>query len=203
MPRMMSFALTIDQFRRRTKDVTRRCGWDFLQPGDLLWGVEKAMGLKKGERATKLGLIEIVSTAAEPVSAITECDVVREGFPSWTPEQFVAFFCEQNNTRPSTIVNRIEFQYIGYLATTEMLTARALPGRDADPGELVFRSTDLCGEWSYTKPFYVSVRTLRRWLRLEDLDGCREQYKKAVEYYERAYGVAGVDGEMVPVGEEL
>ena len=39
------------------------------------------MGLRKGQRIVRLGLIEIVSTRAEPLNAITPDDVRREGFP--------------------------------------------------------------------------------------------------------------------------
>lgn len=112
MPRNMSFALTTEQFKNRTKDVTRRLGWDFLQPGDLLWGVKKAMGLKKGEKIERLGLIEVVSSTAEPLGAISQEDVVREGFPDWSPAQFVDFFVKKNRITPDTIVNRIEFRYV-------------------------------------------------------------------------------------------
>ena len=47
MPRNMSFSMTTEAIRDRSKTVTRRLGWSFLQPGDLLWAVEKGMGLKK------------------------------------------------------------------------------------------------------------------------------------------------------------
>ena len=42
--------LTQDQVRRRFKRVTRRLGWRNLKVGDVLCGVEKAMGLKAGEK---------------------------------------------------------------------------------------------------------------------------------------------------------
>lgn len=48
--RNISFALTTPQFKSRSKDVTRRIGWWFLKPGDVVMGVEKGMGLKKGEK---------------------------------------------------------------------------------------------------------------------------------------------------------
>ena len=47
--RNISFMLTKDQVRNRHKTVTRRLGWRRLKPGDVLRGVEKAMGLKAGE----------------------------------------------------------------------------------------------------------------------------------------------------------
>jgi len=36
MPRNISFALTTQQVRNRTKTVTRRAGWLFLKAGDIL-----------------------------------------------------------------------------------------------------------------------------------------------------------------------
>jgi len=41
--RNMSFSMTTPQFKTRTKTVTRRLGWWFIQPGDLVYGVEKGM----------------------------------------------------------------------------------------------------------------------------------------------------------------
>jgi len=48
--RNMSFAMTTKQVRNQTKTVTRRFGWWFLKAGDIVQPVEKAMGLKKGEK---------------------------------------------------------------------------------------------------------------------------------------------------------
>ena len=112
MPRNMSFAMTTRQFKNRSKSVTRRFGWWFLQPGDIVQGVEKSMGLKKGERIRTLGLIEIISTTPEPLNAITPDDVAREGFPGWTPRQFVDMLVKHYNTDPESIVNRIEYRYL-------------------------------------------------------------------------------------------
>lgn len=112
MPRNISFAMTTQQIRNRSKDVTRRFGWWFLKPGDQLCGVEKAMGLRKGEKMARLCNIEIVSTRAEPLNAITQEDVVREGFPDWTPQDFVSFLCQHYDCTPEKVCNRIEFKYI-------------------------------------------------------------------------------------------
>jgi len=112
MPRNMSFAMTTDQFRDRSKDVTRRFGWWFLTPGDQVMGVEKSMGLKKGEKINRLGLIEIVSTGPEPLNAITPADVRREGFPNWTPEQFITMLVNYYKVDPAETVNRIEFRHV-------------------------------------------------------------------------------------------
>lgn len=112
MPRNMSFALTTEQVRRREKTVTRRFGWWFLKPGDRVWAVEKAMGLKKGEKVKRLALIEVVSTRRQPLDAITEDDCAREGFPDMTPDQFVAMLCEHYDCWEGETVNRIEFRYV-------------------------------------------------------------------------------------------
>lgn len=112
MPRNMSFSLTTPQFKARTKTVTRRLGWAFLTPGDEVMGVEKAMGLKKGEKIKRLGLIRITDVRAEPLSAITLADVAREGYPGRTPEWFIEKFRKAMRCKPEAPVNRIEYEYI-------------------------------------------------------------------------------------------
>lgn len=112
MPRNMSFALTTSQFRARSKLVTRRFGWWFLNPGDVVMGVEKAMGLKPGETVVRLGLIRIESTRPEPLNAITPEDLILEGFPELTTEGFIQMMCLHNGVSPDETVNRIRFSYI-------------------------------------------------------------------------------------------
>lgn len=106
----MSFAMTTAQMRNETKDVTRRFGWWFLKPGDQVMAVEKSMGLKKGEKIIQIYQIEIISTRPEPLHAITQSDVIREGFPDWTPEQFIKMLVDHYKVDPAKIVNRIEFK---------------------------------------------------------------------------------------------
>lgn len=128
--RNMSFALTTTQILARTKTVTRRTGWAFLKAGDFIQAVEKGMGLKKGEKAHKLAVLRVVDVRTERLDAITADDVAREGFPGWTPEQFVEMFCAshsipdrrqgppRNRYRPPfpclpcDEVTRIEFEYV-------------------------------------------------------------------------------------------
>lgn len=121
--RNISFMLTTDQIKARTKTVTRRTGWAKLVPGQLLRGVEKGMGLKPGEKVKELAVIRIVSVRPEPLDAMTndldygfaECE--REGFGNhltlrW-PTQFVEFFCNSHRgCTPQTVVNRVEFEYV-------------------------------------------------------------------------------------------
>lgn len=112
MPRNISFYETQGQFLDRSKDVTRRLGWKFVKSGDVLCGVKKAQGIPKGGKIERLGLIEVISVRREPLSAITANDVRREGFPDWTPAQFIAFFSEFNKCGADEIVTRIEFGYL-------------------------------------------------------------------------------------------
>lgn len=112
--RRISFALTTEQFLDGSKDVTRRAGWKSLQPGTLLLAVDKVMGFPKGHRGggRKLGVIEVVSVRREPLSAITQDDVRREGFPGWTPQEFVEFFCKKMRCGQFDGVTRIEFKRV-------------------------------------------------------------------------------------------
>ena len=112
MPRNMSFAMTTDQIRAQTKTVTRRFGWWFLKPGDEVRGVEKTMGLKKGEKIKPLAMVRVVSTRPEPLNAITQDDVIKEGFPDWTPAQFIQMLVDHYKVDPAATVNRIEFEYL-------------------------------------------------------------------------------------------
>jgi hypothetical protein len=112
--RHISFALTTEQIRNRTKTVTRRIGWTFLKPGTLLQPVEKCQGLKKGETVSKIGPpVRVVSVERSRLNQITPQDVYREGFPQMTVREFVAFFKKSHRgCRVATVVTRIEFEYL-------------------------------------------------------------------------------------------
>jgi hypothetical protein len=107
----MSFSLTKNQMYARRKTVTRRLGWFFLRPGDVVMAVEKARGLKRGEQIKKIYPIEIVSVRTEPLMDITKEDLILEGFPEMTISEFVKMFCASHKgCKPETAVNRIEFR---------------------------------------------------------------------------------------------
>ena len=110
MPRRMSFQLTIRQMLEGTKNVTRRIGWRFLKPGDIVIAVEKCQGLKKGEKQVQIYPIRILSTRDEPLFMITPDECIREGFPEMTPIEFVKMFCGTNNCLPTRQINRIRFE---------------------------------------------------------------------------------------------
>lgn len=111
----ISFALTTPQLLNGTKSVTRRNGWKKVKVGDQLMAIEKGMGLKKGEKVKKLGVIEIVNVRREPLDALynNSEDCAREWFPDWTPEQFISFYCKANKSKHYELVTRIEFKMIG------------------------------------------------------------------------------------------
>lgn len=113
--RNISFAMTTKQIESRTKTVTRRLGWWNIKPGAMLRAVEKGMGLKKGEKALQLAEICVIYAIPQRLGDITQEDVVLEGFPEMTPDQFVAMFCKAHASKGltgNTIVNRIEFEYV-------------------------------------------------------------------------------------------
>lgn len=111
--RLMSFALTTAQVRAKQKTVTRRLGWRHARPGMIVQPVVKGMGLKKGQSPEKIGgPIRFVRVSREMLGDITQTDCAREGFPEFTPGQFVTMFRQHNECRRATPVTRIEFEYL-------------------------------------------------------------------------------------------
>lgn len=109
--RNMSFALTTGQIRDRLKTVTRRKGWSGLRTGSLIRAVVKAMGLKPGEQVEPLATLVVTSVRSEPLHAITDEDVEREGF-IMPAHEFIEMFCDHMGGDRWQIVNRIEFRYL-------------------------------------------------------------------------------------------
>lgn len=110
--RNMSFSMTTQQMKDGTKDITRRIGWWNAKPGDRYRAVEKAMGLKKGEKIKELGIIEVISVRKEPLNSITKEDCRREGFPHFEPQDFVQMLVDHLKVKPDVEVNRIEFKRV-------------------------------------------------------------------------------------------
>ena len=117
--RNIAFSLTKEQVRARTKDVTRRIGWAWLRPGTLLRGVEKGMGLKKGEKVVELAQIRVVDVRRERLDLLVDPalgdygtqEMVREGFPGLDPQDFMLrYFTAKID--PDELVTRIEFEYV-------------------------------------------------------------------------------------------
>ena len=115
MPRNMSFALTTEQVLNETKTVTRRLGWKNLEQYQEVWACKKCMGLKKGEKVEKIAMLTILNVRREPLNAITQEEVVKEGFPDMTRDQFIKFFCKTHKgCTPDTEVTRIEFTQLPF-----------------------------------------------------------------------------------------
>lgn len=112
MPRNMSFMLTTEQVRNKSKTVTRRLGWWFLKPGDILNAVEKCQGLKKGGKVKRICQIRVKSVDQVQLDSITRWECRKEGFPLYSDKQFVDMFCDANKCDPNSLINRIEFEYI-------------------------------------------------------------------------------------------
>lgn len=125
--RNMSFMLTTNQMYARKKDVTRRVGWTFLKPNDIVMAVEKGMGLKKGEKVKHIYPIRILDVRKEPLKFITAADVVREGFPELSIQGFITMFMKSHKRcTVDTLVTRIEFEEV--LPASKMLSVRRKDG---------------------------------------------------------------------------
>ncbi|ARP81092.1 hypothetical protein CAL12_09715 [Bordetella genomosp. 8] len=119
----MSFSITTEQIKSGTKDVTRRSGWIFLKPGDLIRPVLKAMGLRPGEKIQALRApIRIVAVRREPLRAMLDDldygydEVRREGYEGHAqyghPDAWVRMFCASHKgATPDSLITRIEFEY--------------------------------------------------------------------------------------------
>ena len=112
MARLMSVSLTEDAVRARDKTVTRRLGWLHLKVGDQLTLARKVMGRRKGEPLVRICDVEVVSVRREPVGAITDDDVAREGFTGMSAAWFIDFFTTAMRCTADTVVTRIEWRYL-------------------------------------------------------------------------------------------
>lgn len=114
----MSFAKTKEQFKNRTKRVTRRIGKRPIKIGTRYTAIEKGMGLKKGEKVVPLGDFIPTSARWEPLDRMIQdpeygrAEVILEGFPEMTPAEFVEMFCTMHHIPPDYLVNRIEIEYV-------------------------------------------------------------------------------------------
>lgn len=118
MPRNMSFHLTTQAVRAQIKTVTRRLGWDFLKPGDIVNACVKCQGLGKGGKIERICQIRIVSVEKQPLWAMLANtkpameEPAKEGFPGMSQADFVDMFCKHMKCEMRTEVNRIEFEYL-------------------------------------------------------------------------------------------
>ena len=113
MPRLMSFSMTADRIRDRSKTVTRRIGWYFLRPGDILWACEKCQGLKRGEKVVRICKIQVTSVCPRLLCEMPEADCALEGYPDLTAAEFVKKISDALGvSAEKALMNRIEFKYL-------------------------------------------------------------------------------------------
>lgn len=133
MARRISVAMTQQQVIGRTKTVTRRKGWwldkhgrHLVKPGDHLILVDRVMGFKKGERATVLAEVEVVSVRRESLRVLADwcgddeyreqcAEIRREGFDPARigPAAFVyRYFVKAQGMSFDDDVTRIEWRYL-------------------------------------------------------------------------------------------
>lgn len=118
MPRNISFALTTEQIKNRTKTVTRRKGWEFLKAGDVLNACVKCMGLKPGEKIERLGQIRVTDVRRESLKRMIDertygrKEAKREGFPELRGHEFALMFAQHMGGDLWQVVTRIEFEYM-------------------------------------------------------------------------------------------
>ncbi len=110
--RNMSFRLTERQFLDGTKTVTRRLGWKSVRQGERVCAVRKSQGLKKGEKVVRLGVFRVLRAYPTRLDHISQADVIREGYPDMTPNEFVRMFCREMKCHHSEELMRIEFERI-------------------------------------------------------------------------------------------
>ncbi|WP_306358958.1 MULTISPECIES: hypothetical protein [unclassified Nocardia] len=126
MARLMAVSLTEAQVRDRSKTVTRRMGWRNLRAGERLTLCRKVMGRRRAdgrvEPLVRIVDVEVVAVRRERLDTITVDEVVAEGFPEMTPQQFVRFFCDSHRgCTPDSTVTRIQWRYLPPLAVQEVL----------------------------------------------------------------------------------
>lgn len=126
MARLMSVALTEQAVRDRRKTVTRRAGWSWLTPGTDLELCRKVMGRRRPDGTVdpleRIVLVRVTDVRQERLDAITDEDVLREGFGDdlfsdypWAlslADAFVEFFTDHMGGQPDQTVTRIEWRYL-------------------------------------------------------------------------------------------
>lgn len=129
--RLMSFGLTTDQVRARTKTVTRRLGWMHVPHGAMLRPVVKAQGIPKGGKVEIIDpawFITVVMRHREPLNQIAKvpaygaAEMILEGFPGMDPRDFIGMFCGANKCDPDVWVTRVRFVYTRDQAQPDPLT---------------------------------------------------------------------------------
>ncbi|MGH9159145.1 MAG: ASCH domain-containing protein [Vicinamibacteraceae bacterium] len=143
--RRMSFSHAASEVRARMKTVTRRVGWRFLKPNELIQAVDTARGSRSAEPARLLAVLRVRDVRVEPLARLienaryAEDELPREGYPCWSRDDFIARFLRRHRLTTADIdVTRIEFEYV----ELDVLTA----GSSRPRGQPVGRVADIRSE---------------------------------------------------------
>jgi hypothetical protein len=118
--RRMVFPDTAAEVREKMQTVTRRPGWRFLKPGDLIMAVEpRPRGHAAPAAARELAILRVRDVRIEPLSRLTgdatyaEDELPREGLPCWSINHFIATFLRRHRLESADVeVTRIEFEHV-------------------------------------------------------------------------------------------
>jgi hypothetical protein len=110
--RYISFSANLEPVLNQTKTVTRRLNWKALKPNTVLIAAKKTLGLKKGETIQTICKIQVIRVTREKLNQIQPDDLIKEGHPDWTQQQFIQHFCQIYKIQPDQEITRIEFRYL-------------------------------------------------------------------------------------------
>jgi hypothetical protein len=119
--RRMSFSHSAPELRERLQTVTRRLGWRFLKPDDLIEAVEHVPGSERdpGAPTRTLAVLRVRNVRVEPLSRLltdatyAEDELPREGFPCWSRDDFIARFLREHRLASADVdITRIEFEIV-------------------------------------------------------------------------------------------
>lgn len=129
--RRLSFSHTAPQILDRSQTVTRRTGWRFLKPGDLVEAVEWRPGPRGRQAVRRLAVLRIRDVRIELLSRLItdprygEDELPREGFPCWSRVEFLESFCRTHQVKTADAeITRIEFEHASDFTTTLTKSAK-------------------------------------------------------------------------------
>jgi len=115
----MSFSHSADEVRARLQTVTRRVGWRFLKPHDLVEAVARDAPATGRRDVRVLAVLRITDVRVEALSRLlrdaryAEDELPREGLPCWSRDHFIASFLRRHRLKTADVdVTRIAFEYV-------------------------------------------------------------------------------------------
>ena len=111
----ISFGMTLDRFLALKKTVTRRY-WSSRYATRLRLCKTPIYATSNWRNGDIVGTVQIISIKNDNLEEITQEEVILEGYPEYTPEEFLdAFFSDRKaKNKPGYSYYRIEFEPILY-----------------------------------------------------------------------------------------